>query len=74
MSQLRPLLVLAGVAVLFAAGVLVRRDAGLEFSIESVQSWMQPLGWRAPALYVGLVTFRFFLLMPSWVVLSAWLF
>jgi len=50
---------------------MARQQAGLEVSAESIQNWVASLGWQAPALFVGLVTFRTFLLLPSWVVLSA---
>ncbi|MFQ5515589.1 MAG: TVP38/TMEM64 family protein [Myxococcota bacterium] len=54
-----------------AGGQLVRRYAGIEVSVDSIQAWVASLGWRGPVVYVGLVAFRPFLLLPSWVVLAA---
>jgi uncharacterized membrane protein YdjX (TVP38/TMEM64 family) len=66
-----PFVLLLILVAAFIAGLAARQQAGLEVSVESVQSWVAGMGWRGPAIYVGLVTFRFFLLMPSWVVLLA---
>ncbi len=52
-------------------GIEARQQTGIEVSAESIQTWVSSLGWQAPAIFVGLVTFRIFLFMPSWVVLSA---
>jgi uncharacterized membrane protein YdjX (TVP38/TMEM64 family) len=60
------------VLVLFAAGSAVRDELGFSFSLEGlndVRSWVAGLGWKGPAVFVGLVTFRAFLLLPSYVVL-----
>ena len=67
----RRLLLLALIAGLVGAGYLVRSELGIEFSRESVESLVSGLGWKAPALFVGLVSFRQFLALPSMVVLSA---
>jgi uncharacterized membrane protein YdjX (TVP38/TMEM64 family) len=66
-----PLTLLALVAGLFLAGRNVRGELGLELSPESIQGAVQGLGWKGPALYVGLVTFRQFLLLPSALLLPA---
>lgn len=62
---------IALVAALFVVGHLVRDGMGLEFTPDGVQAAVADLGWWAPAVFVGMVTFRQFLLMPSGVVLSA---
>jgi uncharacterized membrane protein YdjX (TVP38/TMEM64 family) len=60
-------LVLAGVA----AGAYLRGDLPEEVSAEAIRDWVLALGWKAPAIYVGLVAFRTFLFLPSWAVLAA---
>ena len=69
MRRFAPLALLALVAGLFLAGRVVRGQLGLELSGESIQSAVEGRGWMAPALFVGLVTFRQFLLLPSALVL-----
>ncbi len=49
----------------------VRSALGIELSTESIRSWVASFGWKGPAVYVVLVTFRQFLLLPSWAILSA---
>jgi uncharacterized membrane protein YdjX (TVP38/TMEM64 family) len=71
MRRLVPLLLLALVSGLFAGGHAVRAGLGLELSPDSIQHAVARLGWKAPALFVGLVTFRQFLLLPSALVLPA---
>ena len=66
-----PFALLLLVAGAFAAGVGLRSDLGIEWSVESVRAWVLGLGVKAPVLFVGLVTFRQFLLLPSAVVLTA---
>lgn len=69
--RLLPLLLLALVAGLFAAGQSIRTELGLELSVESIRGLVAPLGWKGPALFAGLVTFRQFLLLPSTLLLAA---
>ena len=71
MRRILPFALLALVVGALVLGRAARQEAGIEVSAESIQTWVSSLGWQAPALYVGLVTFRIFLLLPSWVVLSA---
>ncbi len=71
MRRILPFVLLALVVGAVVLGRAVRQEAGIEVSAESIQTWVSSLGWQAPALYVGLVTFRIFLILPSWVVLSA---
>ncbi len=64
-------LVLLGVlSALLAAGLVLRQSLGVDFTIEGLRGLVAGLGWKAPVLFVGLVTFRQFLLLPSAVVLS----
>ena len=71
MRRILPFVLLALVVGAVVLGRAARQEAGIEVSAESIQIWVSSLGWQAPALFVGLVTFRIFLLLPSWVVLSA---
>jgi len=67
----RHLVFFALIALLFAAGFYARGALGLEFSRESIEQLVAGLGWKAGAVFVGMVTFRQFLGLPSAVVLSA---
>ena len=66
-----PLLFFGIVLVLLVAGRAVRAHLGVELSAESLRAWVETLGWKAPAIFVGVVTFRQFLILPSWIVLPA---
>ena len=60
------------VVAAFAVGSQVREQVGLSFSLEGLtelRHWVDGLGWYGPAVFVGLVTFRTFLLLSSHVVL-----
>ena len=70
-NRKRTLAIVALVVLAIVAGHWVRTSIGVEFSSESIQAWVAGLGWLAPASFVGLVTFRHFLLLPSALVLSA---
>ena len=59
------------VAVLILVGQSVREAVGIEASAESIQAWVESVGWIAPVAFLGLVTFRFFFFIPSVVVLTA---
>ncbi len=69
MRRYSPLLLIAFIAGLFLAGPLIRSQLGIDISQESVRNLVAGLGWRAGAIFVGLVTFRQFLFLPSMVVL-----
>jgi len=69
MRRFFPLLLIAMTAGLFLAGPLIRSRLGIEISQESIRHLVDGLGWRAGAIFVGLVTFRQFLFLPSMVVL-----
>jgi uncharacterized membrane protein YdjX (TVP38/TMEM64 family) len=66
-----PLLLLALLAALFLGGRAVRGSLGLELDAGSIQGAVGALGWKGAALFVGLVTFRQFLFLPSAIVLPA---
>jgi uncharacterized membrane protein YdjX (TVP38/TMEM64 family) len=59
------------VVVAFVVGSAVREQIGVELSAESIRSAVQGLGLLAPVLFVGVVIFRNFLLLPSAIVLIA---
>jgi uncharacterized membrane protein YdjX (TVP38/TMEM64 family) len=75
-----PIALVLLVIALFAGGTLVRAqldfevDAGsmeaMQASLQDLRVWVEALGWLGPAIFVALVTFRVFLLLPSAVVLS----
>lgn len=67
-----PALLALVVVAAFAAGSELRTQLGLSFSPDTVnelREWVADLGWLGPAVFVGLVTFRIFLLLSSHVVL-----
>jgi len=66
-----PWVLLAVIIALFAAGRAVRSQLGVEIRTESLRDWVQGLGLVAPVIYVGLVAFRQFLLIPSLLLLAA---
>jgi uncharacterized membrane protein YdjX (TVP38/TMEM64 family) len=56
----------------FVLGSEVRERLGFSLSLEGLadlREWVEGLGWAGTAVFVGLVTFRGFLLLPSHVVL-----
>ncbi|HZR81553.1 MAG TPA: VTT domain-containing protein [Candidatus Binatia bacterium] len=61
--------VAAFVVIAFGAGHWVRTGLGLEVSAAGLQQAVSAMGWRAPALFLGLVTFRQFLFLPAIVLL-----
>lgn len=67
----RPAIVLAIVLLAVLFGTIVRSRLGIELSSESIQQAVLAMGWKAPALFVGLLTFRQFLFIPAIVLLSA---
>jgi len=66
-----PVVLLAVLVLLFLAGHAVRSHLGLELSVDALQDRVQRMGWKGPALFVGLVTFRQFLALPSWIILPS---
>lgn len=71
MRRLAPLLFAGLVAALVLGGRAVRASLGIELDAGSIQGVVAALGWKGPAIFVGLVTFRQFLLLPSALVLPA---
>jgi uncharacterized membrane protein YdjX (TVP38/TMEM64 family) len=69
MRRLLPALLILAIAGLFLGGLVVRKELGIGLSVESVRDFVVGLGWKAAVAYVGMVTFRFFLMLPSSVVL-----
>lgn len=67
-----PILLALLLLAAFAGGSELRAQLGFSFSLEGLtelRQWVEDLGWRGVAVFVGLVTFRLFLLLPSHVVL-----
>jgi uncharacterized membrane protein YdjX (TVP38/TMEM64 family) len=64
-------LILAGLALLLLAGREFRASSGIEISPESIREYVRALGPIAPVVFLGMVTFRSVLLLPSAVVLTA---
>jgi len=52
-------------AVLLVAGLLVRNQVDLDWSLEGIRSFVAGLGVWAPVCFVLMLTFRLFLLLPS---------
>jgi uncharacterized membrane protein YdjX (TVP38/TMEM64 family) len=71
MAARAPWLLLVVLIGLFLVGRSVRGELGIELDAQSLRDWVQGLGVVAPAVYVGLVTFRQFLLIPSLLLLAA---
>jgi uncharacterized membrane protein YdjX (TVP38/TMEM64 family) len=71
MTRRAPWVLLVVIAGLFLAGRAVRGQLGVEIRPESLRDWVQSLGVAAPLIYVGMVTFRQFLLIPSVLLLTA---
>lgn len=70
-SSLAPLLALVALAGFVLLGFLVRDRLGMELSPAGVQDAVARLGWSGPFVFFGLVMFRQFLAIPSWLLLPA---
>ena len=70
MPRFGPLLLGALVVAAFAVGYEVRGDLGFELSTESIRAYVRGLGVKAPILFLALVVFRNFLLIPSMLLLT----
>ena len=57
------------IAAAFAAGSIVREMLGIELSTASLQEFVRSMGWKAPAIFLGLLTFRQFIFLPAIVIL-----
>jgi uncharacterized membrane protein YdjX (TVP38/TMEM64 family) len=71
MQRVLPYALIVLVVALFGVGYALRGQLDLEVSVEAIRLFVDELGWIAPPIYVGLVTFRTFLFLPSWAVLIA---
>jgi len=71
MRRFAPWLLLALVLAAFLVGREVRVQMQLGYSAESLRGYVHQLGLVGPLVFVGLVSFRQFLLLPSLVVLTA---
>jgi uncharacterized membrane protein YdjX (TVP38/TMEM64 family) len=60
-----PLILVAIVTAAFTTGRAVRSEMGVDFSPESIRAWVEALGWKGPAFFLLVVTFRQFLALPS---------
>jgi uncharacterized membrane protein YdjX (TVP38/TMEM64 family) len=67
----RPLLICAALALLFAASQRLRLELGLEWSAESIQATVRRLGLLAPLGYLALVMLRQMMALPSVLVLTS---
>ena len=71
MRKILALALAAGLVLLVRAGHEFRTSAGIEISPESLREYVRALGPVAPIVFLGMVTFRSVLLLPSAVVLTA---
>ena len=69
MRRRLPLLLLVIVGTAFFLGFVVRGRIGIEFTPQSIFDFVDSLGWKGPVIFVALVTFRQFLLLPSGLIL-----
>ena len=69
MSRRLPLLLFAIVATAFLLGFVVRQRIGIEYTPRSILDFVDALGWKGPVIFLALVTFRSFLLLPSAMIL-----
>lgn len=71
MRRFAPLGLPIFVVAAFVVGRAARAEMGLEYSPASIQAYVVGLGIKAPLIYLAMVTFRQFLMLPSIVVLTA---
>lgn len=69
MPRRQVLLLIGLIVVVFTIGRLVRAELPIELSVQSIQAWVSTLSWKGPLLYLALMTFRQFLLLPSAILL-----
>jgi uncharacterized membrane protein YdjX (TVP38/TMEM64 family) len=67
----RTVVIVTMVVVLLVGGHQLRGHLGLELSPEGVEAWVNDLGWYGPIIFVALLTFRSFVVLPSAIILSA---
>ena len=71
MRRILPLTLVAFVVGAFLVGRMLRAEMDIELSAESIHAYVLGLGLKAPLIFVGLVSFRQYLLLPSMIVLTA---
>ncbi len=67
----RPIFFLALAVALLLGGQWLRAQAGLTLDAESIREWVEQRGWLGPFLFILLLSFRQFVLVPSGFVLAA---
>jgi len=67
----RPLLIAALLVLAFAGAQSLRMGIGLEWSVDSIRTAVERLGWLAPVGYLLLVTTRQLMALPSVLVLTS---
>jgi len=67
----RPLIICAALAILFAGAQRLRLELGLEWSAESIRETVRRLGLLAPVGYLALVMLRQLMALPSVLVLTS---
>lgn len=70
MTRLLPIALVGLVLAAAMTGRSVHSQIGIEYSPESLQAYILGLGLMAPPIFVAIVTFRQFLLLPSMLVLT----
>lgn len=70
MKRLLPLALLGVIVVWVLGGSSIRNHLGVEYTPESLQAFILGLGAMAPIIFVVVMTFRSFLLLPSMMVLT----
>ncbi len=64
-------LAIATLVVGVGVALWLRSRGGFELDPSALREWIAAQGWRAPLVYILACTFRIFLVLPSWVVMSA---
>jgi uncharacterized membrane protein YdjX (TVP38/TMEM64 family) len=71
MRRFLPLALIGLVVAALLTGRAVRTQIGVEYSADSLKTYILGLGALAPAIFVAIMSFRQFLFLPSVVVLTA---
>ncbi len=69
MLRWQTFLLIGLIVVVYTIGHFVRAELPIEISVQSIQAWVSTLSWKGPLLYLALMTFRQFLLLPSAILL-----
>jgi len=70
MRRFLPLALIALVVAALLTGHAIRTQVGIEYSADTLQTYILDLGLLAPAIFLAIVTFRQFLFLPSVLVLT----